>query len=59
VAFGEKKPDTVWEENALLHRKALLVVAAGYTEDVSFPFVAKRVGWDLLRDLLIVKDSAG
>jgi hypothetical protein len=58
VALGEKKPDTVWEENTLLHWETLLVVATSYTENVSSPLVAKRVGWDFLRYLLVIKDSA-
>jgi len=45
------------EEDALLHRESLLVIAASDAEDISFPFVTKRVCWNFLRNLLVVEDA--
>jgi hypothetical protein len=58
VAICEEKTDTVWEENTLLHGETLLVVAAGDAEDISLKLVSNGVGGDLLRDTLLVEDTA-
>jgi hypothetical protein len=58
VTVGEEKANTVRQENALLHRKALLVVATGNAENITLPLVTNRVGRDLLRDLLVIEDTA-
>ena len=58
VAVREEEADTVGEEDALLHGEALLVVAAGNTEDVALPLVAEGVSRDLLGDTLVVEDTA-
>jgi len=57
VALGKQETNTVGKENTLLHREPLLVIAASDTEDVALPFIAERVGRDLLRDLLVVEDT--
>jgi hypothetical protein len=43
VAIGEEQSHTGWVHNTLLHREALLVVAAGDLEDVALEFVADAV----------------
>lgn len=43
VAILEQETDTGICENTLLHGETLLVVTAGYLEDVSLPFVAEGV----------------
>lgn len=40
MAIGKKKSNTVGEENTLLHRETLLVVATSDSEDVTLPFVS-------------------
>ena len=42
----------------LLHGETLLVVPAGDAEDVALPLVAEGVTGDLLRDPLLVEDTA-
>ena len=58
VTIGEEQSDTVGNEDTLLHWETLLVVSAGNTEDVALPFVSERVTRNLLRDLLLVEDTA-
>jgi len=41
MSIGKKEPDTVWQENTLLHCKPLLVVTTSNAENVSLPFVSK------------------
>jgi len=57
VAVGEKEFDTVRQQDTLLHGETLLVVTAGDTEDITLPFVANRVGRDLLGNFLFVEDA--
>ncbi len=58
VAIREKETDTVGEKDTLLHRETLLVVAASDAEDVALPLIAERVSRHLLRDALVVEDTA-
>jgi hypothetical protein len=46
------------EENALFHWETLFVVPACDAEDVTFPFVAKGVAGDFLRDFFVEEDTA-
>ena len=39
VTIAEEEPDTVGDEDALLHRETLLVISASDTEAISLPFV--------------------
>ena len=52
MAVGEEEADTGRMHDTLLHRKALLVVAAGDADNVSLPLVTEAVGWDLSAHLL-------
>lgn len=58
VTVGQKETDTVGKEDTLLHGETLLVVTAGNTENVTFPFVTEGVGGDFLSDPLLVEDTA-
>jgi len=57
VAVGEEKASTVREKNTLFHREPLLVVSAGYTENVASKFVTNRVSRDFLGHLLVEEDT--
>ena len=39
VTVGEEEPDTVGEDDTLLHRETLLVVAAGDADNVALPLI--------------------
>jgi hypothetical protein len=58
VAVREQQLDAIWQEDTLLHREALLVVATGDAEDVARPFGSEGVGGDFLRDFFVVEDWA-
>lgn len=58
VTVGKEETDTVGEKDTLLHGETLLVVAASDTEDVALPLIAERVARNLLRDALLVEDTA-
>lgn len=58
VVLVEKESDTVWDEHALLHGEALLVVATGDAEDVALEFVSQWVTSDFLGHPLFVEDTA-
>lgn len=47
------------KKNALFHGKPLFVVATSDTEDVTLPFVTESIAGNLLRDFLVVEDTAG
>ncbi len=55
MALGEKEANTLVRQDALLHREALLVVAAGDAEDVALPLVAEGFGLDFLAHALLVE----
>jgi hypothetical protein len=57
VTLGEEEFDTGRMHNALLHRKALLVVAAGDLEDVAFELVADAVTGNLLAHTAVHEDA--
>lgn len=57
MALGKQQADSMIEENALLHREALLVISTGNLENIPFKFVAKSIDFDLLRNALVVKDA--
>jgi hypothetical protein len=58
VSVGKKEPNTVRQENTLLHWETLLVVTTSDTENVSFPLVSERVSWNFLRYFLVEKYTA-
>jgi hypothetical protein len=58
VLVGQKKSDTVGEQDTLHHGETLLVVTTGDAENVTLPFVPKDVCVDLLRDLLVEEYTA-
>jgi hypothetical protein len=58
VAVGKEELYTMGKEDTLFHGETLLVIPAGDTEDVSFPFVAERVSGNFLRDLFVIEDAA-
>jgi hypothetical protein len=49
VAIGKEEADTVGDENALFHRKPLLIIAAGDAEDISLELVTNSLSWNFLR----------
>jgi len=49
MAIGKEEADTMGNENTLFHRKALLVIAAGDTEDITLELVTDSLSRDLLR----------
>jgi len=55
VSVGKKEPNTIGQENTLLHWETLLVVTTSDAKNVSFPLVSKRVSWNFLRDFLVKK----
>lgn len=57
VAIGEKEAHTGWVHNTLLHREALLVVAAGDSEDVALELVADAVTGDLVAHTAVHEDA--
>lgn len=52
VALGEEEADTVGDNNTLLHRETLLVVATGDAEDITLPLIAERVAGNLSAHLV-------
>jgi hypothetical protein len=58
VAVREQQLDAIRQEDTLLHREALLIVATGDAEDVARPFGYEGVGGDFLRDFFVVEDWA-
>jgi hypothetical protein len=56
VSFFEKKPDPTSTENTLFHGETLFVFASGDSKDVAFELVAKVIGWEFVRDPLLVHD---
>ena len=48
VTIGEEKADTVRKKDTLLHRKTLLVVSTCNAENVTLPFITKRVSGHFL-----------
>ena len=58
VALSKEETDTRRVHDTLLHGETLLVISAGDAEDIALPLVTKGVGGDLLRDLLVVEDTA-
>lgn len=57
VALAEEEGNTGWVHNTLLHRKALLVVAAGDFEDVSLELVADTIAGNLLSHATVHEDA--
>lgn len=57
VTVGEEEADTVGEENTLLHRETLFVVATSDTENIAFPLITERISCDLLSNSLVVEDT--
>jgi len=57
VTIGEEELHSVGQEDTLLHWETLLVISTGDAEDVAFPFVANRVGRNLLGHFLVVEDT--
>jgi len=57
VALGKQQADTSRMHDALLHRETLLVITAGYLEDVAFELVADAVTRDLLTHALLHEDA--
>lgn len=57
VAIGEEEADTGWMHDTLLHWEALLVVAAGDSEDVALEFLANTVTWDFLTHAAVHEDT--
>jgi hypothetical protein len=57
VALSKEKAHTSWVHNTLLHREALLVVAAGDAEDVALKLVADAVARDLLAHTAVHEDA--
>lgn len=57
VASGEEKADTGRVHNTLLHREALLVVAAGDPEDVALELIADAVARNLLSHAALHEDA--
>ena len=58
MAIGKEKFNTGWEEDALLHRKTLFVVAACNPENVAFPFITQGVTRHFLGYFLVIEDTA-
>ena len=58
VAVGEEETNTVGYKDTLLHGETLLIVSASDAENVALPLIAQRVSRNLLRDLLVVEDTA-
>jgi hypothetical protein len=46
VTLRQKKPDTRWVHDTLLHRETLLVVSTGDLEDVTFELLSDAVARD-------------
>jgi len=57
MTVGEEKTDTVGQEDTLLHRESLLVIATGDSENVVFPFVTNGVSRYLLRDFFVEENA--
>jgi len=52
-ALLEQKLYSTVDKDTLLHGESLLVLTSGDSKDVALEFVAKAVGWDLVRDSLL------
>lgn len=57
VAISEEESDTGWVHDTLLHREALLVVAAGDPEDVALELVADAVARNLMSHAALHEDA--
>jgi len=57
MALAQQQTDALIRQNALLHRKALLVVSTADTEDISLPLIAQRCSIDFLRQTFIVENA--
>merc|ERR1712111_12821 len=57
VTLGQQKSHTSLGKDTLLHRKSLLVVSAGDAENISFPFISKGSGVNLLTHALLVEGT--
>jgi len=57
VALAEEESHTGRVHDTLLHREALLVVAAGDLEDVALELVADAVTWDFLTHAAVHEDA--
>ena len=57
VAFGEEELDTGRVHDTLLHREALLVVAAGDFEDVTLELVADAVARNFVTHSTVHEDA--
>jgi hypothetical protein len=57
VAIGEEEANTVGDENALFHRKTLLVIAAGDAEYITLELVTNSLSRDFLRYFLVIKNA--
>jgi hypothetical protein len=64
VYVGRKQKQTnlyIWTltigEDTLLHGEALLVVAAGDSDDVALPVITEQVGFDFGAHTLLIEDS--
>lgn len=57
VAVSEEEADTGWVHDTLLHREALLVVAAGDPEDVALELVADAVARNLVSHAALHEDA--
>ena len=59
MAIVKEEADTMGNENTLFHRKTLLVIAAGDTEDITLELVTNSISRDLLRQFLVVEYATG
>jgi hypothetical protein len=57
VTVGEKKADTGWVHDTLLHWETLLVVATSDTEDVALELVADAVTRNFLTHATVHEDA--
>lgn len=55
VSVGKKKANTMGDKDTLLHGESLLVVATSDAENISFPFIPKRVARNFLCQFLVIK----
>jgi hypothetical protein len=59
VAISKEKADTVRNEDALLHRETLFVIAARDAENIALEFFANGLSWDFLRQFLVIEHATG
>jgi hypothetical protein len=57
MTLGKQQADTSRMHDALLHGETLLVITAGYLEDIAFELVADAVTGDLLTHALLHEDT--